>query len=292
MELRNIVSKLVEVQQHLEQATKENERVDYLTFVPDSEPTLDSPLSETAENYVHWYHYRSRRNDPATTRISGELNLMKWQSVIGHFGLLGFILFFPSAFTAEHEGFTESVIIFNTICAKCHEAQCSGRLSFDESFEKSTSHILRYYGQASGKQWLQKELFDILNYMKERCAYYPMQTHVPLKRVWGGNTLDKFTTLMERNYFIPVGNFSPGRYRIDLQLEKDVKITAHLISEEFEWVFEECFQSSDRQITISFLIDEPGDYYFRMYPRKPVKIIGFAIIPLENGGHLNLESGM
>ena len=30
------------------------------------------------------------------------------------------------------------------------------------------------------------------------------------------------------------------------------------------------------------LIEESGDYYFRMYPREPVRIIRLAIIPLEN----------
>ena len=180
------------------------------------------------------------------------------------------------------------MVIFNTVCAKCHEAECSGRLSFDEAFEKSTSHILRHYRQASGKQWLQKELFDILNYMKGRCAYYPMQTPVPLKRVWEGVILDKFTTLMEKNYFIPIGKLEPGNYRIEIELEKDVKVTAHLISEQFEWVLEDCYQSSDRRINIPFLIDEPGDYYFRMYPRKPAKIIRFAITVGQeswNGGY-------
>ncbi len=123
---------------------------------------------------------------------------MKWQSAVWSFGILGLLVFLPPALTAEGKSFTESVVIFNTICAKCHEAQCSGRLSFDEAFEKSTSHVLRHYGQASGKQWLQKELFDILNYMKGKCAYYPIQTLIPSKRVWNRVILDKFTTLMER----------------------------------------------------------------------------------------------
>jgi hypothetical protein len=202
---------------------------------------------------------------------------MKWKSAVGFIVLLGLFLFISPASDAEDKAFTESVVIFNTTCAKCHEAECSGRLSFDEAFEKSTSHILRHYGKASGKQWLQKELFDILNYMKERCAYYPMQTPVPLKRVWEGEILDKFTTLMERNYFIPVGNLKPGHYRIELELEKDVKVIAHLIFEEFEWVFEDCYQSNNRRISIPFLIEEPGDYYFRMYPKKPAKIIRLAI---------------
>ena len=207
---------------------------------------------------------------------------MKCQSITGAFGLVGLLLPVSPSFAVEDKAFTESVVIFNTICAKCHEAQCSGRLSFDEAFETSASHILRYYGQASEKKWLQKELFDILNYMKGKCAYYPMQVTVPLTREWSSEILDRFTTLMERNYFIPVGNFTPGHYRIELELDKDVKVTAHLISEEFEMAVEDCYQSSDQRISITFLIEEPGNYYLRTYPREPVRITRLAIIPLEN----------
>ena len=207
---------------------------------------------------------------------------MRCQSITGGFGLVGLLLLISPSFAEEDKAFTESVVIFNTICAKCHEAQCSGRLSFDETFEASANHILRYYAQASEKRWLQKELFDILNYMKGKCAYYPMQVTVPLTRDWGSEILDRFTTLMERNYFIPVGNFTPGHYRIELELDKDVKVTAHLISEEFEMVVEDCYLPSDRRISIPFLIEEPGNYYFRMYPREPVSITRLAIIPLEN----------
>ena len=207
---------------------------------------------------------------------------MKVQSIKDAFGVVGLLLLISPLFAAEEKAFTESVVIFNTLCAKCHEAQCSGRLSFDDTFETSASHILRYYGQASGKKWLQKELFDILNYMKGNCAYFPMQATVPLTRDWSGESLDRFTTLMERNYFIPLGNITPGHYRIELELDKDVKVTAHLISGEFEMVVEDCYLSSDRHISIPFHIEEPGDYYFRTYPREPVRITRLAIIPLEN----------
>ncbi len=216
--------------------------------------------------------------------------MITWRTAIGCAGLLSLFLLVSPAFSTEDRAFTESVVIFNTICAKCHEAQCSGRLSFDEAFEKSTGHILRYYGQASGKQWLQKELFDILNYMKERCAYYPMQGPVPLKRVWEAGILEKFTTLMERNYFIPVGNFTPGHYRIELELEKDVKVTAQLISAEFEMAVEDCFQSSNRRINIPVFVEEPGDYYFRMYQRAAAKLVGLSISPQESEVQQNKES--
>jgi len=38
-----------EVKEHIEQVQKKDEQIDYLTFVPDGEPTLDSRLSETIE---------------------------------------------------------------------------------------------------------------------------------------------------------------------------------------------------------------------------------------------------
>jgi len=177
----------------------------------------------------------------------------------------------------ENSGYTESVVIFNTICAKCHEAECSGRLSFDEAFEKSTQHIVRHYERAEGKRWLQKELFEILDYMKAKCAYYPMQGPVPMKRDWSGEVLDRFSTLLERNYFIPVGYISPGRYEIHLQLETDEKVTLQLISEHFDMPIEDCFSSHNKSIDVPFTIEEAGNYYFRMYPRNAVRLRHFSI---------------
>ncbi len=191
--------------------------------------------------------------------------------------LLVLLIFSHWAFAVEDRPFTESVVIFNTICAKCHEAQCSGRLSFDDALEKSANHIQRYYGPASGKQWLQKELFDILNYMKEKCAYYPSNSSVPLKKTWGSDVLEEFTTLLGRNYFLPVGSLSPGSYRLAFELEKDTRATVHLISEEFDMVVDDCFDSSNKQIDIKFSIEDSGNYFFRMYPREPVRITRLSI---------------
>ncbi len=196
--------------------------------------------------------------------------------------LLIFVIFPYGAFAVDDRPFTESVVIFNTVCAKCHEAQCSGRLSFDDALEKSSNHILRYYEPATGKQWLQKELFDILNYMKEKCAYYPLNISVPPLKTWGSDVLEEFTTLMDRNYFLPVGSLSAGNYRLQLELEKDAKVTVHLISDEFDMVVEDCFNSSNSRIDIKFTVEDSGNYFFRMYPREPVRITQLAIIKSEN----------
>ena len=207
---------------------------------------------------------------------------MKKHAFTWFFLIFGLLLSPCRTASAADEAFTESVVIFNTICAKCHEAQCSGRLSFDDALAASTVHIQRHYGEASGKQWLQKELFEILNYMKERCSYYPMNTPVPLKRVWGSDVLAKLSTLLEKNYFIPIGNFTPGSYRIELELEKDTKVTAHLITEEFDMIVDDCYESSNRQISIPFVVESSGIHYFRIYPRKPVRITQLSITDLKD----------
>ena len=189
------------------------------------------------------------------------------------------LLIFPSILSGaeQDEGFTESVVIFNTICAKCHEAQCSGRMSFQMAYEESVNHIVRHYGEASGKVWMQKQLFQILNHMKEKCAYYPMHVTVPPQRVWGSDILDKLTTFLEKNYFIPVGSFDPGEYQLALTLAEDAKVTLHIVSEEFEMAVEDCYLSKDRQIVIPFTIEEPSHYYVRLYPHEPVSMTQLVI---------------
>ena len=109
----------------------------------------------------------SGRNGPLRTSLIEEIELMKCQSIIGAFTLVGHLLLISPSFAVEDKAFTESVVIFNTICAKCHEAECSGRLSFDEAFETSSSHILRHYGRASGKKCLRVKRKTVVN-QKER----------------------------------------------------------------------------------------------------------------------------
>ena len=191
--------------------------------------------------------------------------------------VFGFLLITYGAFADEEESFRESVVIFNTICAKCHEAECSGRLSIGFDIETSGNHIIRHYGKASGEQWLQKELFSILNHMKEKCAYYPMSISVPPNRIWNSKILDKMSTLSERNYFIPIGQFTTGHYNLELKLAEDTKVTVHLVSDTFDMAIECCFQSSNQRLEIPFTIEEVGNYYVRVYPRKPVQITQVVI---------------
>ena len=103
-----------------------------------------------------------------------------------------------------------------------------------------------------------------------------------LLRVWGRDILGKLSTLLENNYFIPIGNFTPGNYRIEIELEKDTRITAHLITEEFDMIVEDCYESSNRRIIIPVVVESSGIHYFRIYPRKPVWITRLFITTLKD----------
>ena len=194
-------------------------------------------------------------------------------------GLIGGTLLWGAAVGQEPEAFTESVVIFNTVCAKCHEGQCSGRMSFDEARAASSDHIIRHYGAASDKAWLRRELFLLLNHMKEKCAYYPMNTPLPPKRVWNAEMLDRMSTLLERNYFVPVGSLLAGDYRLELDLGTDARISLQLVSETFDTVVEDCYETVEKRMTIPFTITDPGNHYVRTYPRTPVRILRLAVVP-------------
>lgn len=187
-------------------------------------------------------------------------------------------LFSSIAIGEEQEVFTESVVIFNTICAKCHEAQCSGRLSFEDTLEASRNHIVRHHRGASGKGRLQEELFAILNHMKEKCAYFPMEIRIPPHRVWGAEILEQLSTHLEKNYFVPMGWLPVGNYRLKLAMEKDEKITVHVVSESFAMIVEDCHQTQGQYLEIPFSVDDAGNHYVRVYPRKPVRLTQLEVV--------------
>ena len=195
--------------------------------------------------------------------------------------LLCLLLMFPAVLPGDEydEELTESVVIFNTICAKCHEAECSGRMSFHEAYEQAVQHIVRHYNGASGKVWMQKQLYRILNHMKQKCAYYPLQVTVPPQRVWGREILSKLATVPDQNYFIPVGSLDPGDYQLVLTLDEDTRLTVHVVSEAFEMAVEDCYSSNGGQIVIPFTIEAHSNYYVRLYPNIPVRMKRLEITP-------------
>jgi len=187
----------------------------------------------------------------------------------------------PSA--GEAQDFARSVVVFNTVCARCHEGECSGRLGLVSDHEAAVGHISRHYPQADGNPSLQSELFDILAYMKDHCAYYPLQAPLPPDRLWKTGRLDALKTDPDGNYFVPLGTLSPGVYRLVLEFQQDVQGTIQLISDQFDMVVEESLASADGRLEISFPVEIAGEYFFRLYPQHPARITRLVVTPADNG---------
>lgn len=174
---------------------------------------------------------------------------------------------------------TRAIVVFNTVCARCHEGECSGRLSFDESFARSRGHMARHYPPAEQQEPLRRGLFTALAYMKDHCAYYPMPSKVPPGRTWNRDQLESLSTGDDSAWFVPAGRLAPGRYRLQLDLAADRLVTVQLTNERFETAIENCYDSHAGQLRIPFTIDDAGNYYVRLYVRRPVTLTRLAIRP-------------
>jgi hypothetical protein len=62
---------------------------------------------------------------------------------------------------------TVSVVVFNTVCAQCHEMECSQRLSFSSNSpaDNARSHIQNYAGSLDVTKI--EDLFGLIKYTKK-----------------------------------------------------------------------------------------------------------------------------
>jgi len=66
----------------------------------------------------------------------------------------------------------ESVIIFNTARARCHEGECSGRMNFHLPKGATDQQLRRHVGVLPDET--NRQLVKLLRYMKEECSFYPL----------------------------------------------------------------------------------------------------------------------
>ena len=134
---------------------------------------------------------------------------------------LFFLIFTTFLYSAQKlEDVTlKSAVTFNTLCAKCHEGQCSGRLAFDIGSEVASSHIKRYSDDESISKDEIKEFFTLLNYIKKECLLY-MPDNIKYKT----ENLSSFATNSYKKYFIPLDMLKSGNYNLEIKIhEKPLK---------------------------------------------------------------------
>ncbi len=166
----------------------------------------------------------------------------------------------------------KTAVIFNTLCAKCHEGECSGRLSFDTGSKTASRHIKRYADDANISKGETEEFFNLLNYMKMECALW-----MPDNGKWELENLSHFALPSAKGYFIPLGILKEGKYHIKIKIKEDIHFRIEVLSDHFEHYIDISSCPDRKNETFQFTIDKPVNTFLRMQSRESLKIIDLEI---------------
>jgi len=182
-----------------------------------------------------------------------------------------FPLYLSSAQKVENSS-TKTAVIFNTLCAKCHEGECSGRLSFDTGSNKASSHIKRYAGDTNISKDETKEFFSLLNHMKTECALW-----MPDNGKWKPENLSRFILPSAKGYFIPLGILKEGKYHIEIKSKEDTHFRIEVLSDKFEHFLDMSACPNCEKEPLRFIIDRSANTFLRIQSRKSLQIIDLNI---------------
>ena len=182
-----------------------------------------------------------------------------------------FPLHLSSAQKVEKSSIKTSVI-FNTLCAKCHEGECSGRLSFDTGSKAASNHIKRYAGDVNISKGETEEFFSLLNYMKTECALW-----MPDNGKWKPENLSHFALPSSKGYFIPLGVLKEGKYHLEIKLKDDIHFRVEVLSDHFEHFLDISACPDGKKETFQFTIDKSVNIFLRIQSRIPLQIMDLNI---------------
>ena len=169
----------------------------------------------------------------------------------------------------------DPVIMFNTVCASCHEGECSGRLTFDSGSAGAKEHIQRYAGPVSSK--IVSALFEALVTMKRVCAYPSFDFSAPQDHQWSANTLAKFGIPSRKGWFIPLGRLAAGNYQVTLIADAGVSMRLQVVRDNFEISAEDCNCTHSGETVYPFTVDGAGIYYLRIASQEPLRLKSLAL---------------
>ena len=167
---------------------------------------------------------------------------------------------------------TKIAVIFNTLCAKCHEGECSGRLSFDTGSKAASNHIKRYAGDVNISKGETEEFFSLLNYMKTECALW-----MPDNGKWKPENLSHFALPSSKGYFIPLGLLREGKYNVEIKINDDIHFRVEVLSDHFDHFLDKSACPDGEQETLQFTIDKSVNTFLRIQSRIPLQVMDLNI---------------
>lgn len=167
-----------------------------------------------------------------------------------------------------------TAVKFNTVCARCHEGECSGRLSFSSGIAATRGHMQRHLPAVSSVEM--EELFAILKYTKEHCAHYPLPDAVPAHGVWDAEALQQWHGPGRDSYFIPLGPMRRGNYRLSLRFDGKTEVSLRITDEKFEVLLDEQ-PCKDHAFDLTLPVAAEAFYY--LYLNASATLQGLTLTP-------------
>lgn len=158
--------------------------------------------------------------------------------------------------------------LFNTVCARCHEAQCSGRMSLGQNDAQARAHVERYAGSLT--EDVHQQLVRYLQHMKEVCGFAAIPLAFEPQAVWSEAQLEFFHTPGGEAYFMPLGELGAGDYRLQARLVGTDWI-AQVVSADFDVVGETASCDKGDEFGLEFQADA-GMYYLRLMGRSSLEL--------------------
>jgi hypothetical protein len=195
---------------------------------------------------------------------------------------LAAILACPLGLAASDPIPIESAVAFNTQCARCHEGECSGRLSFHLGEDAADEHIRRHGGALPLETV--RDLNELLRYMKVQCAFYPLPLTLGRDRVWGGDTLGHLRAPDGTAYFLPLGLLAPGPHRLWIDgLDAGTKACAELVAASFDQVDHQGMVPAGERRVLAFQVDAPTELYVRITAQGPITLTRVELASVADG---------
>jgi len=172
-----------------------------------------------------------------------------------------------------------TAVKFNTICAKCHEGECSGRLSFSSGAKAAYSHINRYTKTSSNTQI--NEFFNILQYMKKDCIIFLPNLNLQNKKNYLKKDFLPYSLPSKKAYFIPFGTLKKGTYSLKIDIEQFKQYKIEIISEHFDILLDRYVTSCSQKNNFSYEVEEKAKYYLRIKSKNKLIITSIKNLKIK-----------
>jgi hypothetical protein len=176
----------------------------------------------------------------------------------------------------------EAFVRFNTVCASCHEGQCSGRLSLDWEADGVESHVRRYAPAIPDAQV--RELCALLASMKQECRLPPFPVAPPADRRWSGELLGRFSLPSRTHWFLPLGRVGAGRWTLGLAGVSASAVRVEIVDESFELLADDSVGFGAAPAAVAFAVEEASTLHARITAREPVDLREVALTRARPAG--------